>query len=148
MKKYVAILAVIAALLLPGCRIGYSDEPLTGTIQGAEFIFVDGFIKSDGYAELFDQEKDFSLSSTQTEPYLTFQVPELAPAKYRLHIDWGNLINSFIVTGKAPGEAKLPYIMGHLEITEVTPTTVMGRMNIFGNGDSLNGVFTLERVDW
>ncbi len=133
-----------------GCRYLYSDEPLSGTVFDRPFTFVSGFVRADGHAGLFDEDLDFSRrpDAPETAPYLYFDLPVVAPARYRLQLRLLHPEDTFTVTGTAPGEPLRTYIRGNLEITEVTETMVAGRMHIFGDTDELNGIFVLERVPW
>lgn len=71
-----------------------------------------------------------------------------------MKFDLLDLLNSYTILGVPSSGSNYIFTDGNMEITEVTNSTVTGRMHIQykdSNGaveDDLDGTFELERVSW
>lgn len=151
MRKGLA-LAGLALLVLgfSACNalLPYSDTTLTGSIDGNAFTFVDGYIDSTGSVKMYAEAHDLSTQTIDTYPLIMFSVPTIEPAEYVLSFKLTDLENSYTATFVSPDITNYIIVEGNIEITEVTTTTVSGRMHIRAGSDDLDGTFVLERVSW
>jgi hypothetical protein len=150
MKNYVVFGSLLLIFSVLGCEVQYTQAPVTGTIGGDSFTFVSGAIDVTGFAEMYDEEINFSSPNgyTVTYPRLLFSLPEVTVAKYKLNFKLSNESAIFTATGLSVAEDNVLFDHGYIEIIEVTGTTVTGGMHIESAEDVLDGTFELERVAW
>lgn len=148
MMKYFFMVLLGLGVLSASCKIEYRTEPVAGTIAENAFVFVDGYIDSDGHFEMYKSDKDFSTDLFDIDyPFLMGTInpvvgeKDLAPPIF-------DFIESYTLTGIAGAGNPVTFSQGTIEITSVSDTQVSGKLHIMTDTDELDGTFTLERVSW
>jgi hypothetical protein len=135
-KALLFVGGVLLVVLLAGCQITYSQDPLAGTIGGTAWTFTDGTISSTG---------SVSMNGSVSGYTVIFTVDPLEVGSVELQFNLFDLANAKTVTCY-DGTTNYIITEGNYEILTITDTEVTGQMNFTSEDCSLNGQFTLSRI--